>query len=157
MRRWQTFSLFALLELVCSKNVFHPILLFPTNLPQASSPLECYGRTTFFTPCSQVLFFSLAARGPTCRRNSIGLAKLWGGWPIKQVVRKKLTEISILPLSKYTCIGVGRVVQIDIIEFLWMNLYHANLFGIQWMNSIELKESNEWIYGMIHPFPQGIW
>ncbi len=29
MRRWQTFSLFALSELVCTKNVFYPILLFP--------------------------------------------------------------------------------------------------------------------------------
>ena len=157
MQRWQTFSLFALSELVCSKNVFHPILLFPTYLPQASSPLEHYGQTTFFTPCSQVLFFSLGARGPTYRCNSTELANLWGGWPIEQVVRKKLTEIIILPLGQYTCIVVGRVGQIDIIKFKWINLYHTNLFGIQWMNSIELKESNEWIYGMIHPFPQGIW
>ncbi len=59
-RRWQTFSLFALSELVCNKNVIHPILLFPTFSPEASSPLEHYrrtdgrtdGRTTFFTPCS---------------------------------------------------------------------------------------------------------
>ncbi len=27
-------------ELVCTKNVFYPILLIPTYLPQASSPLE---------------------------------------------------------------------------------------------------------------------
>ena len=28
-RRWQTFSLFALSELVCTKNIFYPILLLP--------------------------------------------------------------------------------------------------------------------------------
>jgi hypothetical protein len=30
-------------------------------------------------------FFPLSARGPTRRRNSTGLAELWGGWPIEQV------------------------------------------------------------------------
>ena len=28
-------------------------------------------------------FFSLSTRGPTCRCSSIGLAKLWDGWPIE--------------------------------------------------------------------------
>ena len=28
-------------------------------------------------------FFPLSARGPTRRRNSTGLAELWGGWPIE--------------------------------------------------------------------------
>jgi hypothetical protein len=44
-QRCQTFSLFVHSELVCNKNGIHPILLFPTYLPQASSPLEHYGRT----------------------------------------------------------------------------------------------------------------
>ena len=32
-------------------------------------------------------FFPLSARGPTRRRNSTGLAKQWGGWPIEQANR----------------------------------------------------------------------
>ena len=32
-------------------------------------------------------FFPLSARGPTRRRNSTGLAELWGGWPIEQADR----------------------------------------------------------------------
>ena len=39
-------------------------------------PLLCY--LSYF-------FFPLSARGPTRRRNSTGLAELWGGWPIEQV------------------------------------------------------------------------
>ncbi len=35
------------------------------------------------TPCYLSSFFSLSARGPTRRRNSTGLAELWGGWPIE--------------------------------------------------------------------------
>ena len=91
MRRWQTVSLFELSELVCTKNVFYPILWFPTYLPQASSPLErsrqTEGQRKFFTPCYLSSFFSLSARGPTRRRNSTGLAELWGGWPIEQAER----------------------------------------------------------------------
>ena len=89
MRRWQTFSLFALSELVCTKNKFYPILLFPLLshpklLPLWSVPV---GRTEgqISTPLSPLLlFFPLSTRGPTRRRNSTGLAKLWGGWPIEQ-------------------------------------------------------------------------
>jgi len=33
-------------------------------------------------------FFPLSARGPTRRRNSTGLAELWGGWPIEQALIK---------------------------------------------------------------------
>ena len=43
-------------------------------------------RTEFFTPCYLSSFFSLSARGPTRRRNSTGLAELWGGWPIERVL-----------------------------------------------------------------------
>ena len=62
-----------------------PYFIFPsTFLPQASSPLEHYRQTTFFTPCSLSYFFSTEPAGP-CRRNSTaGLAELWGGWPIEQ-------------------------------------------------------------------------
>jgi len=35
-------------------------------------------------PDTLLLFFPLSARGPTRRRNSTGLAELWGGWPIEQ-------------------------------------------------------------------------
>ena len=62
-----------------------PYFIIPSTFsPQASSPLEHYRRTDgqrkFFTPCYLSSFFSLSARGPTRRRNSTGLAKLWGGW-----------------------------------------------------------------------------
>jgi hypothetical protein len=64
-----------------------PYTLFLTYLPQAYSPLERYRqtdwRTKIFTPCSLSSFFSLSTRGPTHRRNSFGLAELWGGWPIE--------------------------------------------------------------------------
>ncbi len=66
-RRRQTFSLFALLELVyylfslselvCTKNVFYPILLFPTFSPQASSPLERSRQTEKFQHPFHPYFF----------------------------------------------------------------------------------------------------
>jgi hypothetical protein len=81
-----SFSLFALSELVCTKNVFYPILLIPLLSHPELLPLWSVpdGRTTFFTPCYLSSFFSLSVRGPTRRRNSTGLAELWGGWPIEQ-------------------------------------------------------------------------
>jgi hypothetical protein len=36
-------------------------------------------------PIPYFFFFPLSARGPTRRRNSTGLAELWGGWPIEPV------------------------------------------------------------------------
>ena len=70
------------------KSILPHFIIPSTFSPQASSPLERYrqkdGRTTFFTPCYlSSFFFSLSARGPTRRRNSTGLAELWGGWPIE--------------------------------------------------------------------------
>ena len=67
-----------------------PYFIIPSTFsPQTSSPLERYGwtegRTTFFTPRYPSFFFPLSARDPTRRRNSTGLAELWGGWPIEQV------------------------------------------------------------------------
>ena len=62
-----SFSLFALSELVFSKNVFYPILLFPTCSPQASSPLEHSGQTDgqISTPLSPLLLsFSTERAGP---------------------------------------------------------------------------------------------
>jgi hypothetical protein len=79
------------LELVCTKKVFYPILLFPTFSPQPDSLFDRYGQTDRQTEKFQhpfhpyFFFFPLSARGPTRRRNSIGLAELWGGWPIEQV------------------------------------------------------------------------
>ncbi len=72
-RRWQTFSLFEISELVCTikVKVFYPILLFPTHLPQASSLLErsrqTEGRTdNILHPLlPKFFFFPLSAWGPT--------------------------------------------------------------------------------------------
>ena len=77
---------FCTMELVCTKNVFYPILLFPLLshpklLPLWSVPDR---RRNLNTPLSLTsFFFPLSARGPTRRRNSTGLAELWGGWPIE--------------------------------------------------------------------------
>ncbi len=53
IRRWQTFSLFALSELVCTKQVFYPIhyslLIYPKLTPFWSIT---DGQTKFFTPYS---------------------------------------------------------------------------------------------------------
>ena len=66
-----------------------PYFIIPSTFsPQVSSPLERSGRTDrrtdFNTPrYLSSFFFPLSARGPTRRRNSTGLAELWGGWPIE--------------------------------------------------------------------------
>jgi hypothetical protein len=77
---------FSLSELVCTKYVFYPILLFPLLSHPKLLPLWSVtdGQRKFFTPCYlSSFFFPLSARGPTRRRNSTGLAELWGGWPIE--------------------------------------------------------------------------
>jgi len=106
-RRWQTFSLFALLELVSTKNIFYPILLFsllshPKLLPLWSVPdRRTDGRTdNILHPLlPKFFFFPLSARGPTRRRNSTGLAQLWGGWPI---------ELGSRGVHRHTELGVNQ-------------------------------------------------
>jgi len=66
-----------------------PYFSIPSTFsPQASSfgALQTDGRRDRFQhPFTLTsFFFPLSARGPTCRRNSTGLAELWGGWPIEQ-------------------------------------------------------------------------
>jgi hypothetical protein len=66
-RRWQTFSLFALSELVCTKIICYPILLFP--LLSHPKLLLFWGvtdrRTDFNTPCYLHYFlFSTKRAGP---------------------------------------------------------------------------------------------
>ena len=80
-----TFSLFALSELVCTKKVFFPILLFPTYSPQVDSLLEHSGQTEkILQPLlTKFFFFPLSTWSPIRRRNFTGLAKLWGGWPVE--------------------------------------------------------------------------
>jgi hypothetical protein len=72
------------------QNRILPYFIIPSTFsPQASSHLERYSQkdrgTDFFTPrYLSSFFFPLSARGPTrSRRNSTGLAELWGGWPIE--------------------------------------------------------------------------
>jgi hypothetical protein len=61
-----------------------PYFIIPSTFsPQASSPLSHHRQTNLNTPLSLTSFFSLSPRGPTRRRNSTGLAELWGGWPIE--------------------------------------------------------------------------
>ena len=86
MRRKQTFSLFALSELVCDQKHILPHIIIPSTFsPQAYSLLERSRRTEKFQHplLPKFFFFPLSARGPTRRRNSTGLAELWGGWPIE--------------------------------------------------------------------------
>jgi len=68
-----------------------PYFVIPSTFsPQAYSLLvrsgRTDGRTNFNTPFTLTsFFFPLSTRGPTRRRNSTGLAELWGGWPIELV------------------------------------------------------------------------
>jgi len=63
-----------------------PYFLTPSFFPFGA--LQTDGRTVgqISTPLSPLFlfFFPLSARGPTRRRNSTGLAELWGGWPIER-------------------------------------------------------------------------
>jgi hypothetical protein len=62
---------------------YNSLLSHPKLLPLWS---VTDGRTNFNTPCYlSSFFFPLSAQGPTRKRNSTGLAELWGGWPIEQV------------------------------------------------------------------------
>jgi hypothetical protein len=59
-----------------------PYFLTPSFFP--FKPSQTDRRTDFNTPCYlSSFFFPVSARGPTRRRNSTGLAELWGGWPIE--------------------------------------------------------------------------
>jgi hypothetical protein len=59
-----------------------PYFLTPSFFPFRA--LQTDRRTDFNTPRYLTsFFFPLSARGPTRRRNSTGLAELWGGWPIE--------------------------------------------------------------------------
>ena len=67
-----------------------PYYVIPSTFsPQAYSLLERSGRTegqrNFNTPHYLTSFFFTERAGPSRRRNSTGLAELWGGWPIEQV------------------------------------------------------------------------
>jgi hypothetical protein len=59
-----------------------PYFLTPRFFPFGA--LRTDGQRNLNTPCYlSSFFFPLSARGPTRRRNSTGLAELWGGWPIE--------------------------------------------------------------------------
>ncbi len=95
-QRWQTFSLFALSELIFpfftigismyQNNMVPYFIITSTFSPQAYSLLERHRRTDRFQHplLPKFFFFPLSTRGPTRRRTSTGLAELWGGWPIEQ-------------------------------------------------------------------------
>ena len=70
-----------------------PYFIIPSTFsPQASSPLERYGRTEKFQHPFHpyFFFFSTERAGPYRRRNSTGLVELWGGWPIERVPTGRL-------------------------------------------------------------------
>jgi hypothetical protein len=88
-----------------------PYFIIPSTFsPQASSPLSHHRRTDRFQHPFHpyFFFFPLSARGPTRRRNSTGLAELWGGWPTEQVsdtsALKRKSALSIGKVSgKVSC------------------------------------------------------
>jgi len=85
MRRWQTFSLFALTELVCTKKNILPYFIILYFLTPSFFPFKLSQTEKFqHPPLPKFFFFPLSVRGPTRRRNSTGLAELWGGWPIER-------------------------------------------------------------------------
>jgi hypothetical protein len=70
-----------------------PYFLTPSFFPFRA--LQTDRRTDFNTPRYLTsCFFPLSARGPTRRRNSTGLAELWGGWPIEQVHKQPHNSIN---------------------------------------------------------------
>jgi len=65
MQRWQTLSLFSLSELVCTKNVFYPIVLFPLLSHPKLLPLWSIMDREISTPISpSLLSFSTERAGP---------------------------------------------------------------------------------------------
>ncbi len=101
MHRWQTFFLFALSELVCTKKVPYPIhfsLLIYPKLILLWSVTDWWRK--LFTPSSLILFFSLSARGPTRRCNFTGLAELRGGLPIEPVKNYRSTNTMALSMQR---------------------------------------------------------
>ncbi len=94
-RRWQSFSLFGLSELVCNKNVIHPILLFPLLSYPKLLPLWSVTdrRTTFVTPCSLSSFFSLSARAPPAGATQLG----WPNYGVDGRLNKLNVKCGILP------------------------------------------------------------
>jgi hypothetical protein len=76
---------FCTIGIVYTKNVLYPILLFPLLSHPKLLPLWSVpdGQKILHPLLPKYFFFPLSARGPTRRRNSTGLAELWGGWPIE--------------------------------------------------------------------------
>ena len=77
-----------------------PYIIIPYFLTPSFFPFGAF-RTDreISTPLSPLFlfFFPLSARGPTRRRNSTGLAELWGGWPIEPgdflLLRRSVVDI----------------------------------------------------------------
>ena len=60
-----------------------PYLLTPSFFPFKPSQTDRRTEKSQHPLLPKFFFFPLSARGPTRRRNSTGLAELWGGWPIE--------------------------------------------------------------------------
>ena len=103
-----------------------------TFSPQASSPLEhsrqTDRRTDFFTPCSLCSYFSLSTRGPTRRRNSTGLAELWGGWPIEPVLFK-MCNFANFGRTNMIQVGICILMLEYFLSFLYSGFSFKCLFG----------------------------
>ena len=75
-----------------------PYFLTPSFFP--FKPSQTDRQRNLNTPCYlSSFFFPLSARGPTRRRNSTGLAELWGGWPIEPVKNYESTNMSVMTHS----------------------------------------------------------
>jgi hypothetical protein len=67
------------------KRILPYFIILSTFSPHASSPFGAFQTEKFQHPFHPYFFPPLSAQGPTRRRNSTGLAELWGGWPIELV------------------------------------------------------------------------
>jgi len=106
-QRWRTFSLFALSELVCTKNVFCPILWFPLLIHPKHLPLwsitdrQTDRQRKFFTPCYLSSFFSpLSARGPTYPQAQLYWAGRTMGWMADELVPMTNWQIIVPPYAR---------------------------------------------------------
>jgi len=69
-----------------------PYILTPSFFPFGAFQTDGQ-RDRFHHPFHPYFFFfPLSARGPTRRRNSTGLAKLWGGWSIEPEIPDRMVR-----------------------------------------------------------------
>ncbi len=138
MRRWQTFSLFVLSELVCTKkHILAYFIILSTFSPHASSPLESSRRTEkiLHPLCSKFFFFTERA-GPYPQAQ-LYLAGRTMGWMANWTsLNLRCSDFQVLATTNYkTNLRTGR----------WHRPFNS-LFGVYgWSEELLLIPSFSYI------------